>query len=183
MNRGRVRLLGDFAQPLGKHAGHAHAIRIRMHHQAMARRGRERHGGDQLGIVRDARAVRTVRPGEVPDEFAHAVVLEIERHRAHQVTILAGDENARLPASPRAHAARPLQRGQKGMFEEWIVLVDQLIPRRRRHLGDARKNRKRERRFGDGGHGLAKVYGRESPRSSDADWDLPTARRANTLPA
>jgi hypothetical protein len=71
-----------------------------------------------------------MRPGEVPDEFAHAVVFEVERHRAHQLTILPGDENARLPARAWPHAARALQRGQEGMFEEGIVVVDQRIPGR-----------------------------------------------------
>jgi hypothetical protein len=56
------------------------------------------------------------------------------------------DQDARLPGGARPHAPRPLQRGQEGVFEEGIVVVDQRVPCLGLRVNDARQHGERDLR-------------------------------------
>ena len=142
---------------MGKRASDRHAILIRVNHQSTSRDRGEWYGRDQLGIVRDAGLLGSMRPGEIPDELTHAVVLEVERHRAHQPLALVCNENARLPSRAGPDAARTFERGQEGVLEKRIVLADKGIPCRGRHLRHAGEHRKRKGWFGNRRHRRARV--------------------------
>jgi hypothetical protein len=76
--------------------------------------------------------MRRVRPGPVEDELAVAVGLEVERHRAEQpgpvLGAVAGEDDPGDAARRLPDALRRLQRRQKSVLEERIVVARQTIP-------------------------------------------------------
>src|SRR4029453_16524312 len=80
--------------------------------EALPGHGRERHGDEQLRIVRDAGAMRGRRPAVVEDELAVAVSLDVERARADHPRVVPERQALRQPPRVRPPGPRLLARRQ-----------------------------------------------------------------------
>ena len=128
VDRRGAHLVGELPHACDEPRNDLAAVSRGMNQQPMPRSGRKRNRRHELGIVGNAGRVRALRPGKIPDELVHALVFQVERHRADEPLALSGDHDARLPAGAGSDAARPLQRREKGMFEKGVVVIDQSVP-------------------------------------------------------
>ena len=110
----------DFDQPRPVAAGRGQ--------KAHPRGRRERRGHDQLGIIRDAGALRGVGPAVVEHEFAHAVALEIQRAGGPQPVALVQRQVLGLPARFGPHAGRIFETGQPVPLEKRRTAIHQGVP-------------------------------------------------------
>jgi hypothetical protein len=76
------------------------------------------------------------------------VLLEVERHSAHEAISLPSEDETGLATRAFGHAPRSLERAQKGVLEERLVGTHELVPSRSVDAGDA---------LGDGVSNLGKL--------------------------
>ncbi len=107
------------------------------HEELRSGRGCERHGGDELRVVREP--VLSVRPRPLPveDVLTVAVRLEVQAECAEGASFVLADEVDRRPPARSADTARALERAQELKVEEWEVLRLERSPRRLVHMLDA----------------------------------------------
>src|SRR5262249_10227193 len=137
VNAGQPLLVGELQRPACQLQRPGRPVLARRDQEAASGRGGQRRGNDELRVVGDAGPLRGGGPGEVEDEFAAAVGLEVRRCGRNEPVASPQSEVTWLPARGGTDASARLEGLPPAPLpERGGVLVAQRGPGRLRGVGE-----------------------------------------------